>query len=64
MSTTLLPPPLSKIDLINLWISYFKRRNEYEEDAITMDLGEFDYILDDIYNLLKHVEYQNKIIDT
>jgi 5-methylcytosine-specific restriction endonuclease McrBC GTP-binding regulatory subunit McrB len=28
-----------------------------------IDLGKFDYMLNDIYNLLKYIEYQDKIID-
>ena len=63
MSTTSLPPPLSKTDLIDIWISYFKRRNEYEEEVIGMDPEDFEIMLNDIYNLLKHIEYQDKIID-
>jgi ribosomal protein S15P/S13E len=63
MSTTLLSSPFSKTDLIYIWISYFKRRNEYEEEVIDMNPEDFEIMLNDIYNLLKHVEYQDKIID-
>jgi hypothetical protein len=57
MSTTLLSPSLSKTDLIDIWISYFKRRNEYEEKVIGMDSEDFEIMFNDIYNLLKYIEY-------
>jgi hypothetical protein len=62
MSTTLSKPPLSGTDITNIWISYLKHRNEYEEDATAIDLGEFDFMLDEIHDLLKHVQYQDEII--
>jgi hypothetical protein len=57
MSTALLPPPLSKTNLIDIWISYFKRRNEYEEDVIGMISEDSEIMLNEIYNLLKYIEY-------
>lgn len=62
MSTTPLPPPLSRVDITSIWVSYFKYRSENDEDSTSLDGSDFENVLDVVQNLLKHVEYQDEII--
>jgi hypothetical protein len=50
-------PSLSKRDLMNFWISYFYYKNEVDKDFTALDCNNFESMLSDVYDLLKHVEY-------
>src|SRR5689334_12627121 len=62
MSTTPPSPPLSRMDVITMWVSYFGTKYLFDQDKRSLGHNDHGYTLEDKKNLLEHVQYLEEII--